>query len=134
MILKKLNKFLKKRELIFNFYKKNLSNYKDVINLIMPEKFTSPSYHLIVILINFVKLKISKSIFFKKMIKKNIYCQYHYSPNFLFEKFLIKKNKFYKNSLMYYKNAISIPVYYSLKNDDLKKVVSSIKNIIDDYI
>ena len=68
------------------------------------------------------------------MIKKNIYCQYHYIPNFLFEKFLIKKNKFYKNSLMYYKNAISIPVYYSLKNDDLKKVVSSIKNIIDDYI
>jgi dTDP-4-amino-4,6-dideoxygalactose transaminase len=132
--LKKLDKFLKKRKLIFNFYKKNLSDYKGIVNLIIPEEDTLSSYHLIIILINFEKLKINKSFFFKKMIKKNIYCQYHYIPNFLFNKFLIKNNKFYINSLRYYKNAISIPVYYSLNNNDLKKVVCSIKNIIDDYI
>lgn len=132
--LKKLNKFLKKRELIFNFYKKNINHYKNVINLITPDKNTWPAYHLIIILINFKKLKISKSSFFREMIKKNIYCQFHYIPNFFFKNFLLKSKKSYTNTIDYYKSAISLPVYYSLNKNNLKKVVNSIKNIIDYYI
>ena len=95
--LKKLNIFLKKRRKIAKIYNKHFLINE---NFIIPPvgSLNEHGYHLYPLQINFKKLKISKTLLFKKMKKKNINLQCHYMPiyqhsyykkNFYFEK---KKN------------------------------------------
>ena len=59
----------------------------------------------------------------------NIFCQFHYIPIY---KFSITKNlyKTLKNSEIYYKNAVSIPIFYSLTGNEQKKIVKIIEQFL----
>jgi dTDP-4-amino-4,6-dideoxygalactose transaminase len=127
--LKKLKSFLGKRKLIYNIYKKEFKNNK-YIKIISVENNTSPSYHLVISLIDFKKLGITKKFFFQELQKKKIYCQYHYIPIFFFKNFILKNSKILQNSYEYYNQAVSFPVYYDLKIKDLYKIITEIKKIL----
>ena len=127
--LKKLKSFLGKRKLIYNIYKKEFKNNK-YIKIISVENNTSPSYHLVISLIDFKKLGITKNFFFQELQKKKIYCQYHYIPIFFFKNFILKNSKILQNSYEYYNQAVSFPVYYDLKIKDLYKIIIEIKKIL----
>ena len=59
------------------------------------------------------------------MLKKKIFLQFHYIPIF---KFKIFNNNFLgKNSIQYYEEAISLPIYYKLSFRDLAYIVKTIK-------
>ena len=63
---------------------------------------------------------------------KGIITQVHYIPIFnhpLFKKFKNKGEKF-KNSNDYYDEALSIPLYYTLKESEQERVIKELKNII----
>ena len=65
--------------------------------------------------------------------KHKINCQYHYIPIYKFKFFKDKKynkKKYFRNSEYYYKNTISLPIYYNLFLKDQKKVVNLIKNFL----
>ena len=85
--------FLKKRKKIYLHYKKKLTGINDNIKFPDYQKNISPSYHLILLNINFKKLKKSKNEFFDFMKKRNIFLQYHYIPIY---KFSIVKNLIWK--------------------------------------
>ena len=129
----KIEKFLRQRKKIFQYYFKKLKNYKNIVNLILPEIYTFPSYHLMIMQINFKKLKIDKEIFLKKLINSKIYCQYHYIPTYRFKPFNFFKQKKLENSEAYFKNSISIPIYFSLKIGEQNFVINKIKSIINKY-
>ena len=132
--LNKLDKFVKQRNILANLYIKELSKVYDKVKIIEANKNIISSYHLLVLLVEFNKLKIKKDKFIKLLNKNNIFPQYHYDPiyKFSFYKFLKRKKNFY-SSEKYYERAISIPIYFNLNIKNLMKVVKSVKGIIKKY-
>lgn len=130
--LKKLNSFLKKKKEVAKIYNKSFLN-NSFIKIPKIKKGNQHAFHLYPLLIDFKKLKINKEFFFKSLQKKGIYLQVHYIPihlqpyyrkNFNFKKgdFPVAEN--------FYKQEVSLPMFFSLNNNQLKKIIQIIKNII----
>ena len=130
--LKKVNKFIRKKQKIAQIYDKAFQNIKN-IKIPLIKKNIQHSYHLYPLRIEFDKFKISKESFFKILRKKNINLQVHYIPIFL-QPFYKKNFKFnvkdLKNSIKFYKEEISLPIYYSLKRKEINYVINQIKKIL----
>ena len=130
--LKKLKKILKYREKIAKIYDKEFEKCNDIF---LPQKNSRilSSNHLYILNIDFKKIRISRNSFMDKLYKLGITTQVHYIPIPLhpfYKKFKIRLNKL-SNSLKYYEQALSIPIFYNLKSTNQKKIVKSIKKIIN---
>ncbi len=129
--LNKINLFLRSREKIAKTYIKNLNNFQN-LTFCIDLKNIKPSFHLFIINIDFTKLKKKKDDLLNYLKTNNIICQYHYIPIY---KFKIYKKKIKKNSFLgsekYYKNSLSIPIFYDLKLNNQRKVISKIKFFLE---
>jgi dTDP-4-amino-4,6-dideoxygalactose transaminase len=124
--LKKINRFINYRRKIFNIYKTEL---KKIINLINLPSYTimKPSYHLFLISIDFKKIRSTKDKLLKFLKKNNILCQYHYIPIYKFKLFNQKISlNLYKGAEFYYKNTISLPIFYNLNAGFQRKIINKI--------
>jgi dTDP-4-amino-4,6-dideoxygalactose transaminase len=99
--LKKLDKFVKKRNQIAKIYSQNFNS--DIFKKPEINKDNLHSFHLYPLLIKFNKLKITKSLFLKKLLAVGIRLQVHYIPTYLHpfykKKFKFKKNDFWMFTL-----------------------------------
>ena len=122
--LKKINKFI-------NHKKKLAKNYFDKID---KDKFFLPDYnfekiknswHLFIVRLNLKKIKKTKNQVIKYLIKNNIIVKTHYPPlsSLTLIKNTIKKKLLNKNTILYYRSAISLPLYYSLSLYDQNKII-----------
>ena len=130
--LKKLKFFLKKRKEIAKIYNQEFSG-SSLFTVPKLQKGISHAYHLYPLLIDFQKAKISKKIFFEKMINKKINLQVHYIPVHtqpFMKKFGFKKGQF-PVSEKFFEMEVSLPIYYSLKKKDSIFVIKSLKKIIE---
>ena len=119
--LKKISKFLNYRRKIFDIYKVELERIAKIITF-PSYKISKPSYHLFLISINFKKIRSTKDKLLKFLKKNKILCQYHYIPIYKFKLFNQKINlKSYKGAEFYYKNTISLPIFYNLNISFQKK-------------
>jgi len=130
--LNKLNKFIKKRNYIAKIYN-SFFNDTDLFTTPQVQENSIHAFHLYPLLINFKKSKISKEILFKKLRKKGILPQVHYIPIHL-QPFYKKKYDFrkgdYPEAEKFYDQEISLPIFYSLKYNDVKFISETIlKNI-----
>jgi UDP-4-amino-4,6-dideoxy-N-acetyl-beta-L-altrosamine transaminase len=132
--IRRVDKFIKKRNYIANFYNKIF---------IDKNKFTTPNvrknfkhaYHLYPLLINTKNIGVTKINIFKKFLKEKIRLQVHYIPvnsqPYYVKKFGLNKKKFI-NSFLFYRKEISLPIYYDLSIKQLeyiKKVCGKIFKI-----
>ena len=125
--LKKMKTFINYRGKIFNFYRKNLKKINNFVNFPNYNK-SKPSYHLFLISINFNKINSSKDKFLNFLKKNNIFCQYHYIPIYKFRLFDQKPNlNFYRGAEFFYKNAVSLPIFYNLTIKLQKIIINKIK-------
>jgi dTDP-4-amino-4,6-dideoxygalactose transaminase len=125
--LKKINKFINYRKKVFNIYKIGLRKIVNVMNFSSYKKI-KPSYHLFLASINFKRIKSSKDKLLKFLRKKNIICQYHYIPIYKFKLFNQKTNlNSYKGAEFYYKNTVSLPIFYNLNISFQKTIINKIK-------
>jgi len=125
--LKKINKFIKFRRQVCNYYKKNLEQYRNIISLPKYNKKNFSSFHLFIISINFKK-KITKDIFFKFFKKKKINCQFHYIPIYKFNFYnKLVKLKHYKGAEYYFRNSVSLPIFYNLNSNMLSKILDQVR-------
>jgi dTDP-4-amino-4,6-dideoxygalactose transaminase len=125
--LYKINNFLSFRKKIYNFYNSNLKKYSNIITLPF-YKENKPSYHLSLISVNFKTINSSKNKLLKFLKKNNIFCQYHYIPIYKFHLFKKKLNlNLYKGAEYYYRNTLSLPIFYNLNFDLIKKILAKIK-------
>jgi dTDP-4-amino-4,6-dideoxygalactose transaminase len=132
--LKKINKFINYRRKVFNFYNNSLKKISNLISL-PSYRINKPSYHLFLISTNFKKIKSNKDELLKFLKKNNIFCQYHYIPIYKFQFFNKKINlEFYKGAETYYKNTISLPIYYNLDFNSQKKIITKIKFFFNQII
>lgn len=125
--LKKINKFINYRKKIFKIYKTELK--KNISSINIPSYgIIKPSYHLFLISINFKKIRSTKDKLLKFLKKYNIFCQYHYIPIYKFKLFNKKINlNFYKGAEFYYRNSLSLPIFYNLGLNYQKKILNRIK-------
>ena len=127
--LKRINKFINRRNYIAGIYKKELKNLPIKFQTLLKDSVST--YHLFIILVE----KNIRNKLFKYLRNRNILVNIHYIPIFKHpyhkpKKF--NKNKF-RNSLEYYSRAISLPNYYNLSQKDLKKVIILIKKFYKKY-
>ena len=128
--LKKINKFLIKRNDIAKKYKKLLNSLPIKIQKILPGNYSS--YHLFIIQFDLKNLKLTYEKIFKIFRKNKYYVNLHYAPLHLspyFRKIGFKKG-YFPVSEKYGASSISIPIYYDLKLKDQFNVVNLIKRIL----
>ncbi len=130
--LKKLSSFVKKRNLIAKIYRKAFDKEKFFkIQQIRSDDYHG--YHLFPILVDFKKARKTKLKLFKYLMKKNIQLQVHYTPIHL-QPFYVRKFGYKKGDFPvaedFFKNEISLPIFYDLDLNNVKKITSLIKNYI----
>jgi len=124
--LKNVRKFIKKRNQIAKFYKKKLSKLPVVMQKIGDLK--KSSYHLFVIKLSLNKSRNLRDKLYNFLRKNGIFANLHYIPIYhhpYFKKFDFKINNFL-NTENYYKNALSLPMYNSLKKNELNFIINKI--------
>lgn len=131
--LKKLDQFVHARREIAKKYDQEFSN----IDFLIIQKSNSTinhAYHLYPLQIDFKKLAIKKSEFFKQMKKRNIGLQVHYIPvhmqSFYSKKYGFQKNDF-PNALKFYEREISLPIYPKLELETQEYVITTLKKTFE---
>ena len=126
--LKRVSKFIQKRNWIANFYKKEL--YKlPLIYQKIPDRILS-SYHLFIIQL---KKNINRDLVYKKFLKLGIGLNLLYIPVYhhpFYKKFNLNKKNFpVMNN--FFKYSLALPMYYSLKRKELNLIVKYLKKILN---
>jgi dTDP-4-amino-4,6-dideoxygalactose transaminase len=128
--LKKIQIFINYKKKIFNFYRLSLMKFRNFIKFPLYNS-NEPSYHLFLVSVNFKKFCLRKNKLLELLKKNNIFCQYHYIPIYKFKIFKKKMNlDFYKGSEIYYKNSLSLPIFYNLSFNSAKQVVKKMLTIL----
>ncbi|NQT66898.1 MAG: UDP-4-amino-4,6-dideoxy-N-acetyl-beta-L-altrosamine transaminase [Actinobacteria bacterium] len=131
--LKKINSFISDRREIAKFYNKSFkgNNYFDIP---VEREYVFSAYHLYPIRVK-DKFKVQKKEIFNKMRDSGLGIQVHYIPVYLqpFYKKLGYKIKICPKAEDFYEKEISIPMYPSLKDTQIKFVVKEILKIFKNY-
>lgn len=130
--LKKLNKYIKKRNSIAKMYE-NFFKKEEKISIQKICKNSISSYHLFVITIKDLNIRLKNKLNLI-MKKNNIEINFHYVPIYKFDFLKKKKLKILKNSENYYKQAISLPIHFKLQKKDVKKISLIVINFIKKYL
>jgi UDP-4-amino-4,6-dideoxy-N-acetyl-beta-L-altrosamine transaminase len=128
--IKRIDSITKKRHEIADIYNNKLNN----LPLRTPnqnlESFSS--YHLYVIRLNLDEINITHKEFFVKMRNEGILVNLHYMPVYFhpYYKKLGFKKGLCPEAERYYSDAVSIPMFPTLKNDDQEKVIDVIHSLL----
>jgi len=129
--LRKLKKFVERRKKISAIYD-HLFSDKEKFTIPKKIKDTVNSYHLYPILINLKKIKKTKEKIIKEFLKNKIKLQVHYIPintqPFYKKKYGLNKNN-YKNSILFFKSCVSLPIYYDLNDRQINYIKKICKKI-----
>ena len=130
--LKKIDKFTRKRNIIAKMYNKGFKE-NNLISTPRLEKNVKHAYHLYTLMIDFKKLKKTRNQVMTELANLKIGSQVLYIPVFL-QPYYMKKYKInksdYKNSITYYEQALSIPVFPSLKKEEVLYIIKKINKIV----
>ena len=131
--LKRLKKFVSKRNEIATMYKKKLSNLP--LDFQKIEKNVLSSYHLFVIKFKSKRLITNYSKIFNLLKKNKLWINLHYLPLHLhpFYKKLGFKSGSFPEAERYSKKSISIPIFFELSKNMQLKTILKIKKIISLY-
>lgn len=119
--LKKLDKFKKRRREIVEYYNKNLG-----LPHLKEKEYSNACFHLYPVMVR------SREEFFHKARTVGLNLQVHYIPVHTqpYYRNLGFKEGDYPNAEIYYKKCISLPLYPSLTNCDLKEIVKRVKGLL----
>ena len=134
--LKRIDTFISRRRKISKIYNKFFSD-KEKFTIPKKIKGTSSSFHLYPLLLNFRKIKINKNNLIKKFLNYGIKLQVHYIPvnsQPYYRKKYGLNLKNYINSFKFYNSELSIPIYYDLKNREIKKIFKVCKKLLKNKI
>jgi perosamine synthetase len=130
--LNKLDTFINKRKYLVDRYDKAFSNL-NFINPIQKEFRAISSHHIYVVRIDFEKIKKSRAEVMNLLKNAGIITQVHYipvtsHPYYANLKYITEE---YKNSLEYYKECLTLPLYFSLSDEDQDYVINELKGVLE---
>lgn len=126
----RLGNFIEKRQSLVKLYEKELQGVKH-IRLFEPDEGCFVAPHLFVVQIDFEALKKNRADFMKYLKENGIGTQVHYIPVYRFPYFFHKfgdLSPYFPEMESYYQQALSLPLYYDLSEDDVRRVVQCLKN------
>ncbi len=132
--MKKLPWFRKRRKEIVAYYDEQFKDCKEIIiQKEIPE--SNSCRHLYTIRLDSDKLRCTRREFFDALLLENIACQIHYIPVYWFPYYqrMGYKKGICPNAEAVYSNIMSIPLYPTLKDQDIKDVVHAVKKVVDNY-
>lgn len=119
--LKKLKKFISQRRKIAKIYIQSFKKYEKYINVLNKDDIQNSAWHLMIL--SFRNFNFKKDELIKLFLDNGIVIQNHYRPSHTFTYFK-KMNFKLKNSMSYFNNSLSIPIFYSLQKKDIIKIVN----------
>ena len=132
--LRKLPKFSARRKEIMERYDKAFSEVPQIhIQREIPESDTTR--HLYVIRLNPDLLTCDRRHFFDALYAENVCPQVHYLPVYwhsYYEKLGYKKG-ICPNAERYYEWSMSIPLYYSLTDEEVEDTIRAVKKVVNYY-
>lgn len=130
--IKKINKFIKKRRSIAKKYDKFFAKIENV-KAIQINNRNESAHHLYPIKIDFDKIKISRNNLMQKLRSCGIITQVHYIPIPLqpYYESLGYKCDNLPNALNYYLQTLSLPIYPKLTINKQRKVVRTLRQILE---
>ncbi len=123
--MNKLNKILRKKKFIFDFYKKNLSDIKN-INFMNPIKYNKPVYWFSNIIVK-NKNKLKNFLKENNIQTRDIFYPIHKQPCYKNTKLIKNMNNSFPVSEEIYKEGLSLPSGYELKSSELNHIIFMIK-------
>ncbi len=129
--LDKLGQFKKRRKDIVEKYNKAFHNIDGVI-LQKEISESDTARHIYIIRINFNVVHATRREVFDALKAENVCCNVHYIPIYYFPYY--RKLGYTKglcpNAELLYNGIISIPLYYSMTDDDVDSVIAAVKKVI----
>jgi perosamine synthetase len=131
--LKKLPNFVKKREELVHNYDRYFENC-DLIRPAQARISGSSSNHIYPVRINYSKLKVSRAELMKQLLERGIGSQVHYIPIPMqpYYQSLGYKIEATPESLAFYNEALSIPLYPKLTKRTQNFVANTLKKMLED--
>ena len=132
--LNKLEAFFKRRKEIVKMYDEAFSVIPELkVQKEIPESDTTR--HLYILQLDNKKLTCTRREFFDGLRAENIYSQVHYIPVYWHSHY---ENLGYPKGLCpnaehYYQQSMSLPLYYSLTDEDVKDVIHAVKKLVAYY-
>lgn len=129
--LNRISSFINKRIKIYKTYQKAFTDIAGIKMLRVHSKLSS--HHLFILKINFKKFQTTRQEFMEKLKKLGIITQVHYIPVNI-HPYYQKLGYSYKHTpdaMLYYSEAISLPIYYDLTKLQQLKVIRKIKYLLN---
>lgn len=132
--LDKLEKFKKRRAEIVRLYNEAFEKMPEII--VQKENIDSDTArHLYLIQLNFERLNADRKKIFEALAFENVCCNVHYIPVYYFPYY---QELGYQKGIcpvaeQIYEGIITIPLYYSMTDEDVYSVIEAIKKVIDCY-
>lgn len=132
--IKKLDDFILKRREIVNKYNEAFKELKE-IGTPFENEYSKSGYHIYVLLLNLDKLKCGRKEIFEALQAENIGVNVHYLPVYLhpyYKKLGYKKGECPVAEDIY-NRMITIPLFPSMSDKDIKDVIEAVKKVLNYY-
>jgi UDP-4-amino-4,6-dideoxy-N-acetyl-beta-L-altrosamine transaminase len=126
--MKRLTEFVARRQEIAKYY--NLKLNQDFVTLPYQSENTYSSFHLYIVRLRLDRLTYSHRQIFEQLRTAGILVNLHYIPIYkhpFYQKMNFDESEF-PNSEKYYKEAISLPIFPDLKNEQIDEIVHRLLN------
>lgn len=125
-----LDEFVARRRYLVKRYNEKLKNLP--LRTPYQDEATNPSWHIYIIRVDFTKVKLSKKEIFARMRDRGIVLNLHYIPVHTqpyYRKLGFQKGDF-PVSEKYYEEAITLPLYYGLTDEQQDEVIEALKEVL----
>lgn len=125
-----LDEFVARRRYLVKRYNEKLKNLP--LRTPYQDEATNPSWHIYIIRVDFTKVTLSKKEIFARMRDIGIALNLHYIPVHTqpyYKKLGFKKGDF-PVSEKYYEEAITLPLYYDLTDEQQDEVIKALKEVL----
>ena len=132
--IKKLDDFILKRREIVNKYNEAFKELEEIVTPFENE-YSKSGHHIYVLLLNLDKLKCGRKEIFEALQAENIGVNVHYLPVYLhpyYKKLGYKKGECPVAEDIY-NRMITIPLFPSMTNKDVKDVIKAVKKVLNYY-
>lgn len=125
-----LDEFVARRRYLVRRYNEKMKDLP--IRTPYQSEDTNPSWHIYIIRVDFTKVVLSKKEIFARMRDRGIALNLHYIPVHTqpyYQNFGFKKGDF-PVSETYYEEAITLPLYYDLTDEQQDQIIQALKDVL----
>ena len=130
--LKKIDEFMRRRREIASYYDQSFAECEN-FKMTQDGCRELSANHLYVIRVNFDKLGMSKKKVFDRLKEQGIISQVHYIPipmHPFYREHCPTPTEDYREALLHYREALSLPLFPSMPDEQVEKVIKSVKQVI----